>query len=29
VKVYSQQLIIILSMRKIDGRHPASLWRHW
>jgi opacity protein-like surface antigen len=25
VKVYSQQLIIILSMRKIDGRHPASL----
>jgi hypothetical protein len=29
VRVYSQQLILILSMRKIDWRHPACLWRHW
>jgi hypothetical protein len=23
------KLILILSMRKIDWRHPACLWRHW
>jgi hypothetical protein len=29
VRVYSEQLILILSMRKIDWRHPVCLWCHW
>ena len=29
VRVYSEQLILILSMKKIDWRHPVCLWCHW